>query len=62
VLSEEEEAAKPVHKVKQIRMRNKVGLKYLEPREFDTPPEVKQEEIEEKPWYSELNPKDRLEF
>jgi WD40 repeat protein len=34
-LSEEEIETKP--KVKFIRKRNKVGLKYLEPREFDTP-------------------------
>jgi hypothetical protein len=32
---EEQVAAKNIEKLKQIRKRNKVGLKYLEPREFD---------------------------
>jgi len=31
----DEEEEKKVPKVKQIRKRNKVGLKYLQPREFD---------------------------
>jgi hypothetical protein len=32
-----EEAPKKPEKLKQIRKRNKVGLKYLQPREFDEP-------------------------
>jgi hypothetical protein len=34
-LAEEEVENKKANKVKQIRKRNKIGLKYLEPREFD---------------------------
>jgi hypothetical protein len=34
-LAEEEIENKKANKVKQIRKRNKIGLKYLEPREFD---------------------------
>jgi hypothetical protein len=40
---EDEEVPKKVEKLKQIRKRNKVGLKYLEPQEFDEPTEIKKE-------------------
>lgn len=51
-----------MQKVKQIRKRNKVGLKYLQPRQFDDiDPTVKEEEVkvEKTEWYSQLNPIDR---
>lgn len=55
-LSEEEEEGTKKKKVKHIRKRNKVGLKYLRPREFDTPEEeqIKQEEeaVKKEEWYS----------
>ena len=58
-----EETEKPkIEKIKQIRKRNKVGLKYLEPRQFDEPePDVKTETIPQK-WYAKLNPLDRRQF
>jgi hypothetical protein len=40
-LEEEENEPKKKEKLKQIRKRNKVGLKYLQPREFDEPTELK---------------------
>lgn len=53
-------------KIKFIRKRNKVGLKYVRPQEFDTPEEaeIKEEEdaIKKEEWYHELNPIDRKEF
>jgi hypothetical protein len=48
-------------KIKQIRKRNKVGLKYLQPREFDDV-EIKQEDVKKEEWYEKLNPIDRREF
>jgi hypothetical protein len=60
-LAEEEIESKKANKVKQIRKRNKIGLKYLEPREFDDV-ELKEEDIKKEEWYEKLNPVDRRDF
>ena len=62
-MSEDEVESIPKNKVKFIRKRNKVGLKYLQPQEFDSPDEaeIKEEEdaVKKEEWYSHLNPVDR---